>query len=54
MLPSPKKSNRVVVENRGVPPYVSPFNLQGIWILLGPEDLATKILELREVTDWKI
>lgn len=52
MLPS-SKVTELVAENRGVPPYKSAHSPSRHLDILGPEDLVAKILELREVTDWK-
>jgi methylamine---glutamate N-methyltransferase subunit C len=53
MLPGPKVTE-LVAENRGIPPYRSAHSPSRHLDILGPEDLVAKILELREVTDWKI
>ena len=53
MLPGPKVTD-LVAENRGIPPYKSAHSPSRHLDILGPEDLVAKILELREVTDWKV
>jgi glutamate synthase domain-containing protein 2 len=53
LLPG-SKVTELVAENRGVPPYKAAHSPSRHLDILGPEDLVAKILELREVTDWKI
>lgn len=53
VLPGSKVTD-LVAENRGVPPYKEAHSPSRHLDILGPEDLVAKILELREVTDWKI
>jgi len=48
------KVTELVAENRGVPPYKAAHSPSRHLDILGPEDLVAKILELREVTEWKI
>jgi methylamine---glutamate N-methyltransferase subunit C len=53
MLPG-SKVTELVAENRGIPPYRSAYSPSRHLDILGPEDLVAKILELRELTDWKV
>lgn len=53
LLPGPKVTD-LVAENRGIPAYKSAHSPSRHLDILGPEDLVAKVLELREVTDWKI
>lgn len=53
LLPGSKVTD-LVAENRGVPPYKEAHSPSRHLDILGPEDLVAKVLELREVTDWKI
>ncbi len=53
LLPGSKVTD-LVAENRGIPPYRSAHSPSRHLDILGPEDLVAKILELRELTDWKI
>lgn len=53
LLPGPKVTE-LVAENRGIPPYKVAHSPSRHLDILGPEDLVAKILELREITDWKI
>jgi glutamate synthase domain-containing protein 2 len=53
LLPGSKVTD-LVAENRGVPPYKEAHSPSRHLDILGPEDLVAKILELREITDWKI
>jgi glutamate synthase domain-containing protein 2 len=53
LLPGPKVTD-LVAENRGVPSYKPAHSPSRHLDILGPEDLVAKILELREITDWKI
>src|SRR3982750_21151 len=48
------KVTELVAENRGVPPYKAAHSPSRHLDILGPEDLVAKILELREVTEWKV
>jgi methylamine---glutamate N-methyltransferase subunit C len=52
LLPG-SKVTELVAENRGIPPYRAAHSPSRHLDILGPEDLVAKILELREVTDWK-
>jgi methylamine---glutamate N-methyltransferase subunit C len=53
LLPGSKVTD-LVAENRGVPRYKEAHSPSRHLDILGPEDLVAKVLELREVTDWKI
>ncbi|MGN6347672.1 MAG: FMN-binding glutamate synthase family protein [Candidatus Nitrosocosmicus sp.] len=53
LLPGSKVTD-LVAENRGVPSYKEAHSPSRHLDILGPEDLVAKVLELREVTDWKI
>lgn len=53
LLPE-SKVTELVAENRGIPPYKAAHSPSRHLDILGPEDLVAKVLELREVTDWKI
>jgi glutamate synthase domain-containing protein 2 len=53
LLPGPKVTE-LVAENRGIPPYKVAHSPSRHLDILGPEYLVAKILELREITDWKI
>ena len=53
LLPGSKVTD-LVAENRGVPSYKAAHSPSRHLDILGPEDLVAKVLELREVTDWKI
>ena len=52
LLPGPKVTD-LVAENRGIPSYKAAHSPSRHLDILGPEDLVAKILELREITDWK-
>jgi len=52
LLPASKVTD-LVAENRGIPPYKSAHSPSRHLDILGPEDLVSKILELREVTEWR-
>jgi methylamine---glutamate N-methyltransferase subunit C len=49
-----QKVTELVAENRGIPAYKSAHSPSRHLDILGPEDLVAKVLELREITDWKI
>ena len=53
LLPGPKVTE-LVAENRGIPSFKVAHSPSRHLDILGPEDLVAKILELREITDWKI
>lgn len=52
LLPAEKVTD-LVAENRGIPPYKAAHSPSRHLDILGPEDLVAKVLELREITDWK-
>jgi glutamate synthase domain-containing protein 2 len=52
LLPGPKVTD-LVAENRGIPSYKAAHSPSRHLDILGPEDLVAKILELREITDWR-
>jgi glutamate synthase domain-containing protein 2 len=52
LLPSAKVTE-LVAENRGIPPYREAHSPSRHLDILGPEDLVAKVLELREITEWK-
>ena len=52
LLPGPKVTD-LVAENRGIPPYKAAHSPSRHLDILGPEDLVAKVLELREITDWR-
>jgi glutamate synthase domain-containing protein 2 len=52
LLPSAKVTE-LVAENRGIPSYKAAHSPSRHLDILGPEDLVAKVLELREITEWK-
>lgn len=52
LLPAEKVTD-LVAENRGIPSYRAAHSPSRHLDILGPEDLVAKVLELREITDWK-
>lgn len=52
LLPGPKVTD-LVAENRGIPSYKAAHSPSRHLDILGPEDLVAKVLELREITDWR-